>query len=56
MDINKNLNGVMVNPHAKRPAARDSEDSDVANDAATNTVVADSPMGIQSQLPASRCN
>jgi hypothetical protein len=49
MDVNRNLNGVMVNPYAKRPAARDSENSDVANDAATNTVVADSTMGIQSQ-------
>jgi hypothetical protein len=50
MDINKNLNGIVVNPHAKRPAARDSENSDAANDAVMNTAVADSTMGIRSQL------
>jgi hypothetical protein len=51
MDINKNLNGVVVNPHAKRPAARDSENSDAADeDVAVNTVVTDSTMGIRSQL------
>jgi hypothetical protein len=50
MDVNKNLNGIMVNPYVKRPAARDSENSDAANDVAINTAVTDSTMGIRSQL------
>jgi hypothetical protein len=53
MDFNRNLNGVMVNPCEKRPAAtaaKESGNSHVANDLSANAVVADFTMGVQSQL------
>jgi hypothetical protein len=53
MDFNRNLNGVMVNPHEKRPAAtvaKESGNSLAANDLSVNAAVADFTMGIQSQL------
>ncbi len=40
----------MVNPCAKRPAAKGTESGHAANDAAMNTVATDFTMGIQSQL------
>jgi hypothetical protein len=53
MDFNRNLNGLMVNPYEKRPAAtvaKESGNSHAANDLSTNAVVTDFTMGIQSQL------
>ncbi len=40
----------MVNPCAKRPAAKGTESGHAANDAAMNTAATDFTMGIQSQL------
>jgi hypothetical protein len=53
MDFKRNLNGVMVNPCAKRPAAnaaKESGNSHAANDPFINAVVTDFTMGVQSQL------
>jgi hypothetical protein len=53
MDFNRNLNGVIVNPYEKRPAAtaaKESGNSHVANDLSINAVVTDFTMGVQSQL------
>jgi hypothetical protein len=50
MDFNVNSTRTFINPYAKGPAAAASQNNDGANDAATNSVVTDFTMGIQSQL------
>ena len=50
MDLDRTSTTAFVNPYAKRSAAAASENNDLSNNVATNSVVTDLTMGIQSQL------